>query len=776
MSQPSDRAAACGAAPAPAHRAPPRRAGLARLWRMALKECRETIRDRRTIVTLVLMPLLLYPLMALVSRSLLAPARGPAPSVPTYLLCFESQADEVAFSAVFTRGDQILRSAEGREKEFPGVRAGRPGTTDQAALGETLEQAVASGHYDVGVRVTETKEVPRVRGEQGTMQSVRFQLFYRKGSAISEEALEFVEARLCAVNDEFIRYRFAQARVPTEFQLPPAVLERQAVAPAGGGVPFSLAALVPLVLILMTITGAVYPAIDLTAGERERGTLETLVAAPVPRLGLLLAKYVAVLFVAVLTACVHLVAMTITVWAVGLGDVIFGKSGVSPLLILQVLGLLLLFASFFSAILLTVSSFARSFKEAQAYLIPLMLAAIAPGLLSLQGGLELSGALSVTPLVNIVLLGRDLFEHKAHFGTAALVVASTGVYAMAALAVAARIFGTDAILYGSQGTWSDVFKRPRHSSPAPTVAAAMLTLAVCVPALFILGSWVMQSGQSAAVVEELIKNLSSPDAALRHRAVERLNLDGKIIANGVILLLLFAGLPLATAWLGRVRLAEGLALRMKSPAILGLVPALILGFSLWPLGHELLVMLHDLGFAKLHPDLLARAQRMVAMFQAVPPAVLLFGMALAPALAEELFFRGFLFGALSARRSPWLVILSTAALFGLMHLVTEVLVVRLVPTMALGVVLGWLRHRTGSIWPGVVLHFCHNALLVMAARYQENLGRMMYGVAPAQESLHLPPYWIAAAAVGVAIGIGLTLLLWRRSPAAAAPASEALGD
>ena len=71
--------------------------------------------------------------------------------------------------------------------------------------------------------------------------------------------------------------------------------------PVGGGEQaegLSLAALVPLILILMTITGAVYPAIDLTAGERERGTLEVLIAAPIPRLGVLFAKYVAVLAVA----------------------------------------------------------------------------------------------------------------------------------------------------------------------------------------------------------------------------------------------------------------------------------------------------------------------------------------------------------------------------------------------------------------------------------------------------------------------------------------------
>ena len=115
---------------------------------------------------------------------------------------------------------------------------------------------------------------------------------------------------------------------------------------------FWLATLVPLVLILMTITGAVYPAIDLTAGERERGTLEALMAAPVPRLGLLLAKYIAVVTVAMLTAVVNLTAMTITLASAGLWSTFFGDAGLSVASILAVLVLLVLFAAFFSAVLL----------------------------------------------------------------------------------------------------------------------------------------------------------------------------------------------------------------------------------------------------------------------------------------------------------------------------------------------------------------------------------------------------------------------------------------
>ena len=136
--------------------------------------------------------------------------------------------------------------------------------------------------------------------------------------------------------------------------------------------------------------GAVYPAIDLTAGERERGTLETLIAAPISRMALLIAKYMAVLTVAVLTAMVNLVAMTVTVMQFQSARAAVPAAGCRSRLMAEIFGLMVLFAAFFSAIMLAVTSFARSFKEAQAYLIPVMLLAISPGLLSLMPGLQLT--------------------------------------------------------------------------------------------------------------------------------------------------------------------------------------------------------------------------------------------------------------------------------------------------------------------------------------------------------------------------------------------------
>src|SRR5436305_3597973 len=117
--------------------------------------------------------------------------------------------------------------------------------------------------------------------------------------------------------------------------------------------------------------------------------------------------------------------MMLTLVFSGLSQVLFAGGGLTLLLALQLFGLLLLFALIFSAVLLSLTSFARSFKEAQAYLIPLMLASLGPGLIGMVPNLHLEGFLAVAPLVNIVLLGRDLLHGGVDIGTGLTVVFST---------------------------------------------------------------------------------------------------------------------------------------------------------------------------------------------------------------------------------------------------------------------------------------------------------------------------------------------------------------
>src|SRR5262249_4680851 len=175
----------------------------------------------------------------------------------------------------------------------------------------------------------------------------------------SREALGFVRDRLAATNIQRLQQRLAERErrdVPV-----PVLVHASALEAAEQPSAFSFTSLVPLILILMTITGAVYPAIDVTAGERERGTLEMLMAAPMPRVGLLLAKYVAVVTVAVLTALMNLAMMLLTVWLSGLSGLLFGPDGLSAGVVLAVFALLLLFAAVFSAGVLVLNNFGPRF-------------------------------------------------------------------------------------------------------------------------------------------------------------------------------------------------------------------------------------------------------------------------------------------------------------------------------------------------------------------------------------------------------------------------------
>jgi ABC-2 type transport system permease protein/sodium transport system permease protein len=226
----------------------------------------------------------------------------------------------------------------------------------------------------------------------------------------------------------------------------------------------------------------------------------------------------------------------------------------------------------------------------------------------------------------------------------------------------------------------------------------------------------------------------------------------------LVSLLLFGLLPLAVAERGRVRLATGFRLLRPSwPALLG---GLLLGVSLWPFVIEALALLRDWGLTTLSPQGEELVKKHLGdLRQAFPPlfVVLVF---VVPALAEEWFFRGFLFASLRSALGPRATVVVSALLFGLFHLVaTDAFALeRLLPSTALGLVLGWVAYRSGSVVPGMVLHACHNGLST-AVLYSEQA-----------QQRHLPSEWLLIAA-GVAVA-GFALVWLCRAPPEPAVAAE----
>lgn len=741
--------------------ASPRRESTGRTLRLARKELREILRDRRTVITLVLMPLLVYPLLGIIMRNGVLSNLSLLSSVKV-VVCLEDEQQLARFSAAMVEGERLLAEQSETppvDTELPGapsppaapsdstdpseppegieslapLQPGEPRVQfelyalDQQDEPSTLRAEIERGDADLAVLVRPAAEVPQVPDGMFAGNFMEWVVLQRDSSSVSARGLKEINGRLRAFNDEYQALLLRAAGLSSQR---PVEISSQIISADGDGVS-PLVTFIPLVLVLMTMTGAVYPAIDLTAGERERGTMEILVSAPVSRMTLLAGKFVAVLTVAILTASMNLLSMFATLFALGLEGTVLGN--LSLTMVVQVIVLMVVFAAFFSAVLLSITSIARSFKEAQAYLIPLMLISLTPGVFSLMPNLKINSLLAVTPLVNTVLMGRDLLQGNVNLLMFAVVLVSTVLYGVMALSLAARIFGSDAVLYSSGGSWNDLLRRPQETSAVAPLPVALFTLAI-VFSLFI-------------VAQGIPSRLN-------------FNTTGQFVASGCLSILLFVLTPLLAARISRVRLPTGFALQRPRPTMW--LAACLLGFSLWPFVYELEIGL--ISESRL-AELKALYDRIAVKLDEAPFWSKLFALAIAPAICEEFFFRGFLQNAVRRRTTAVVAVLSTGVLFGLFHVILRdaLMYERLLPSALMGIVLGIVLERSGSVLPGMLLHLCHNGLLVTVAHFEDTFAAWGIGIS---ENQHLPFSVLAVALLPVSVA---AVLLRRTAPLAAEP-------
>ena len=221
--------------------------------------------------------------------------------------------------------------------------------------------------------------------------------------------------------------------------------------------------LFPFLLVMMSLTGAFYPAIDLCAGEKERGTMETLLISPASRSEIVLGKFLTVMLASVMTALLNLLSMGLTghaACAPGRGAVgraarrsaAAASSVIAPPTLQAAFWMILLLiplAAFFSAVCLALAVLARSMKEGQYYMTPLYLVCLPLIFLTLMPGIELDLFYSLVPITGVALLLRALilgnYDVALRFFLPVLV--PTVVYAAVALRWAVDQFQREDVLF-----------------------------------------------------------------------------------------------------------------------------------------------------------------------------------------------------------------------------------------------------------------------------------------------------------------------------------------
>ena len=163
--------------------------------------------------------------------------------------------------------------------------------------------------------------------------------------------------------------------------------------------------MLPVMLLLWAMTGAFYPAVDLCAGEKERGTLETLLSSPAERSEIVLGKLLTIMAFSMITAALNLLSVGVT------GCLIFRQmedfGGPPPLAVVWLSLALMPVSALFSALCLALASFARSTKEGQYYLMPLLMLSLPMAVLPMSPGVELNLGNSLIPISGMVLAAED---------------------------------------------------------------------------------------------------------------------------------------------------------------------------------------------------------------------------------------------------------------------------------------------------------------------------------------------------------------------------------
>ncbi|MGD8451785.1 MAG: ABC transporter permease subunit/CPBP intramembrane protease [Phycisphaerae bacterium] len=727
------------------------------VWR---KEFADTLRDRRTLVAMVLVPMVLYPALMLGSLQAFELQVGRlkqeeytvavgSPDIAHWLRTRIIDPDPARHPAAIGRAAEDVPAAiEAATESQPSdvtspQHEGSAAETAQADVRHRpppyrvevfpdVPQAVIDGRAHSGVIVVGDR-LPRPDSPFST----HIMLVVDQTEIRSQIATAGLEGIFQRANDRIVERRLADENKTLDF-IQPLRLEASDVASPeklGGSV---LGQIVPLILIIMTITGAIYPAIDLTAGERERGTLETLMAAPVPTVDLIAGKFVVVASIGMLSAILNLLSIGGTIYLGGLGNVLTGGGHVTiPLRTLPLVLLVLIpLAVMFSAMLLAVCSFARSFKEAQNYVMPVMMVALIPAVIGVLPGTELKGPLLILPVTNIVILTRELFMGQIDRVAILWVSLSTCVYAAAAVAVAAKLFGQEAVLFADSASIRTLFKRkffrPRN---VPTAAQAMLLVAV----VYSLNFFVQQSMLKSGLVPGSVEHLAG---------------------LALTLAILFAALPIATAAYLRVRITSALSLGLPRPG--AWLAALCFGLGTWVLALAWLSV--QQRFLPLPAEFEEAARPLEEQLRQLSLIGTIFFAGIVPAFCEELFFRGFALSGLRAALGRVGAVLVVAFAFGATHYSVH----RLAVTAALGVLFGMLVVQWGSIWPAMLAHMMHNCMVVLMARddgllpWLQKVGFFQEG----SESVMPPAIWLGGAAALVTVGILLSIFASRPRPAA----------
>lgn len=657
------------------------------------RELTDIFRDKKTLCMMVLLPLFLYPLM-IVGMTLLFSAITQSQEETTY---------QVAFADLGQEREQTLTDLLEKDADtFSYQISVEPFDEND----KTIEQALKDGDYDAVLSYEESQKDP-------------YRIYYLEAKDDSGIAAAALKELLEDYNKQLQKQKVQQLGLDADEILNPVRYEEVNYSSTEQTMGNMLGDIVPMLVIISIMMGAIYPAIDVTAGEKERGTLETLLTLPVTNFELIMSKFLAVSVIACVSAILNIVSMgaafgfMFSYMMEGMGAVTINYATFLPAILFTLL-VMVFFALFVTAVSLCICIFAKSFKEANNYITPMMLVFMFGSMVTMVPNIELTEVTAAIPIVNISLMIVQLFSFSYNYALFGIVLLSNIVYSLLAVLILGKIYNSEAVLF-SEGMSSLKLFTPRsemRKGQIPGIGDVVVLICVELLLIFYVGT----------------------------AAQLKMGFYGTVVVQ--LLILLF---PLLYLWYLKADFKKVLSLQM--PKVLHILAALFV----WIGGFSLMCML-AVFLTKIFPESTQSMADTMAEYVRQPFWVLVLVMAVMPAVGEELMFRGFIFGTLKRRWRVLPAMLVTSAIFGIYHMSLS----KFFTTALLGFMLVYVVEKTGSIFCSMLMHFCNNLVAVVVMKYSEQASRAVPILT--KSGYVLSDYLLLVGVACIGLGLGWFLL------------------
>lgn len=701
------------------------------------REVRDQLRDRRTMFTICILPLLLYPLMGMVMMQVAQFHREQHVTVGVvgyenwpkdFPLITEVANDKIRWKKL-SADNGLVRTFEQSELQFVAANQTETATTGvhQSIAPIAAEKLLRELESDVVLWVPSSFNESISKDSLVVLSNQRWER--------SQLAVQFLNERMNDWHSNWLRIHLKVSELGAAIVDPPRVQQLD-VSNAEMKRAIVWSKILPFVMLVWALTGAFYPAIDLCAGEKERGTLETLLCSPARRKEIVWGKLLTVMCFSIGTALLNLASMHTTASIVmsrfaGLGasDMV-AAMGPLPLHSMGWLILLVIpISAMFSALALAVACLARSTKEGQYYLMPLLLVGMPLVMLPMIPGVQLSPGTSIVPITGAVLMSRALMDGEYMHALLHLPTVATVTVLCCLLAVrwAVRQFESENVMFrdserSSMSQWIRNVWRQREDTPTPNESLLCgLLILVCL----------------------FFGRLSLGGMALSWTSVVQSTI---VIQIGMILA---PALIMATMLTRSVRKS----LRLNRTGSMEMILAALLAVSLHPT-YAAFASLVGAEY-KLGEQTIEMLMQFDSIIANAPIWGVLLVLALIPAVCEELVFRGFLFAGLQRDGGHMRAILLTSILFGLSHGVLQ----QTITASVIGMLLGWLAFRTGGVACTIVFHCVHNSISMLLAAHSSRGSSVPSMLSWALESNNGQIAYSSAWCT-LSVGIAITLIAW----------------